>query len=80
MTSLAAPIQFRAVAVNGIPKLSVGLEEAAEALSISISTFKRQVLPEIRCKKRGNTYYIPLTELERWLHENIDHVTSWEMI
>lgn len=52
------------------PRLGLTVEEAAEAVGMSESSFKRHVQPELRIIRRGRLRIIPVAEIERWLLEN----------
>ena len=52
------------------PRLGLTIEEAAEAVGMSESSFKRHVQPDLRIVRRGSLRIIPLPEIERWLAEN----------
>ena len=52
------------------PRLSLTVREAAEAVGMSESSFKRHVQPELRIVCRGGLRVIPVPELERWLEGN----------
>src|SRR3954451_22404119 len=52
------------------PRLGFTVEEAAEAIGMSESSFKRHVQPELRIVRRGSLRIIPLPEIERWLEGN----------
>ena len=58
-------------------KLSVGLAEAAELLSVSIFTIRRAVKRgELRVTKVGRRSVIPISELHRMLHPTADFSAS----
>jgi hypothetical protein len=44
--------------------------EAAELLSISIDSFERYVMPDVRVIRRGRLVLVPRTELELWVEAN----------
>jgi hypothetical protein len=46
------------------------VEEAAEAVGMSESSFKRHVQPELRIVRRGSLRIIPVPEVEKWLESN----------
>lgn len=48
-------------------RLSLSRQEAAVALGISLSHFKRHVQPQIRCVYSGQLRLYPVSELEAWL-------------
>jgi len=49
------------------PRLGLTVEEAAAAVGMSESSFKRHVQPELRIVRRGSLRIIPVPEIERWL-------------
>jgi excisionase family DNA binding protein len=53
-----------------IPRLGLTVEEAAQAVGVSESSFKRHVQPELRIVRRGRLRIIPVPEIERWLEGN----------
>lgn len=52
------------------PRLGLTVEEAAKAVGMSESSFKRHVQPELRIVRRGSLRIIPVREIERWLEGN----------
>lgn len=44
--------------------------EAAQSFSMSVRTFERIVLNEVRTVRRGQKVLVPVKELERWAEEN----------
>jgi hypothetical protein len=48
-------------------RLAYSRSEAAELLGMSLSSFERHVLPQIRVVRRGSLRIVPRRELERWL-------------
>jgi hypothetical protein len=52
------------------PRLGLTVEEAAQAVGMSESSFKRYVQPELRIVRRGSLRIIPIPEIERWLESN----------
>jgi AraC-like DNA-binding protein len=49
------------------PRLGLTVEEAAKAVGMSESSFKRHVQPELRIVRRGSLRIIPVREIEKWL-------------
>jgi hypothetical protein len=66
------------------PRLGLTVEEAAAAVGMSESSFKRHVQPELRIVRRGSLRIIPVPEIERWLEGNarVAGVTQpgWEFV
>lgn len=52
------------------PRLGLTVEEAAAAVGMSESSFKRHVQPELRIVRRGSLRIIPVPEIEKWLAMN----------
>jgi hypothetical protein len=52
------------------PRLGLTISEAARAVGVSESSFKRHVQPELSIVRRGGLRIIPVAELERWLVGN----------
>jgi hypothetical protein len=48
--------------------------EAAEALSMSVDSLERYVMPELRVVRRGRLVLIAVAELQRWLEANAARV------
>jgi hypothetical protein len=53
-----------------VPTLALRVEQAAVSLGLSESTFRRDVLPNVRSVKIGRVRIVAVTELERWLYLN----------
>jgi hypothetical protein len=51
-------------------RLLVSKARAAELLSISIDTFERQVMPEVRIVKIGRRVLFSVPDLARWVDEH----------
>jgi hypothetical protein len=49
-----------------IPRVTVGIEEAAAALGLSRDSFRRHVLPNLRVVRVGARSLVRVAELERW--------------
>lgn len=52
------------------PRLALTIEEAAKAVGMSESSFKRHVQAELRIVRRGSLRIVPVPEIERWLESN----------
>ena len=68
----ASPVQPpmpEAPAVVELPAvaLAVSRDQAAALLSISVDTFERRVLPDLRVAQVGRRQLVPVRELESWL-------------
>jgi hypothetical protein len=56
--------------------LAVPQQQAADALGISLSHFKRHVAPQLRCVYSGRARLYRVAELERWLKDNEEPTLS----
>jgi hypothetical protein len=57
-----------------IPRIALTREEAAAALGMGVTSFETYVQPNLRLIRRGKLRLFPVAELERWAHENAEHV------
>lgn len=48
--------------------------EAASTLSMSLTSFKKYVQPEIALVRRGRSRLVPVKELERWASRNATRI------
>lgn len=48
-------------------QLALNRGQAAEALGMSLSHFKRHVAPEVRCVYSGSLRLYPVADLQAWL-------------
>jgi hypothetical protein len=53
-----------------IPRVALSVAEAGRSIGLSKSTFRRDVLPQIRSVQVGRQRLVALIELERWLYLN----------
>lgn len=51
-------------------RLALPQQQAAEAIGVSLSHFKRHVAPFLRCVYSGRVRLYRVAELERWLEEH----------
>jgi excisionase family DNA binding protein len=63
-------VQANALHRPAPPRLGLTVAEAAQAVGMSESSFKRHVQPELRIVRRGSLRIIPLSEVEKWLERN----------
>jgi hypothetical protein len=61
---------------SAIPRLALTPSEAAAALGMGLTSFKKYVQPQVRIVRRGKLRVIPVGELERWADENADRVVD----
>ena len=63
--------------MNGEPLIAIrpialSKPEAAAALSMSVDSLERHVLPDLRVIRRGRLVLIAVAELERWANDNAE--------
>ena len=61
-------------ASSNVPRVALSRQEAATSLGMSLDSFERHVLPELRLIRRGKLRLVPVAELERWANENAEAV------
>jgi hypothetical protein len=68
---LPPPREREHLELDGQRPLALRKEEAAKALGMSVDSFERHVLPQVRVVRlTGRLRLIPVSELERWVAEN----------
>ena len=50
--------------------------DAAAALGMSVDSFERYVMPDVRCIRRGRLRLFPVAELERWADANAERLLT----
>jgi hypothetical protein len=55
-----------------VPRLALTPTEAAAALGMGLTSFKKYVQPHVRIIRRGKLRVIPVSELQRWAEENAE--------
>ncbi len=70
VSALSRPQVEKTPRAQANPALALRKVEAADVLAMSVDSFERYVLPEIRVVRRGALVLVPVTELERWIEEN----------
>lgn len=53
-----------------VPRVALTREEAAASMGVSLSTFQREIQPDLRLIRRGRLRLIPVEELQRWARDN----------
>lgn len=57
-----------------VPRFALTPDEAAESIGMGLTTFKQDVMPELRMIRRGRLRLIPTTDLEQWVDANAERV------
>jgi excisionase family DNA binding protein len=57
-------------------RVTLRVQEASEALGMSVDSFERYVRPEIRTIRRGRMVLIPVSELSEWVERHAHCVGS----
>ena len=55
-------------------RLALTKSQAAYALAMSVDSFERHVLPDVRCVRKGRLRLYPIRELEAWLERNAEPI------
>ena len=53
-----------------VPRLALGVDEAAASLGVSRDYFDEHIAAELRWVRRGRRKLVAVAELERWLERN----------
>jgi hypothetical protein len=61
------------------PRLGLSREAAARAIDVSLDSFERHVLPELRVVRVGRRVIVPTRELERWLERSASRLLEAEL-
>jgi len=56
--------------------IALAKPDAASALGMSIDSFERYVMAQVRCIRRGRLRLFPVEELRRWADENAEWLLS----
>ena len=57
-----------------IRPIAVPKPTAAEMLGMSVDSFERYAMSDLRCIRRGRLRLYPVAELERWALENAERL------
>jgi hypothetical protein len=58
------------IGAANLPRITLGKEQAADALGVSLDTFERRVWPDLRVISCGGRKLVRVGELERWAREH----------
>ena len=61
---------FTPGAKDPVPRHAYTLDEAADSLGLSLSSFRRHVLPRIKAVRLGACVVVHAAEIDRWLEAN----------
>ncbi len=53
-----------------VPRITLTIEESAAAMGMSVSHFRRHVLPELKVIYSGSCRVVEVLELEQWAARN----------
>lgn len=59
---------------SNVPRLSLEIGEACEALGVGPDFWREHIAAEVRVVRRGRKKLVPVAELERWLRDNAELV------
>lgn len=54
--------------------IALAKPDAASALGMSVNSFERYVLADVRCIRRGRLRLFPVEELRRWADEHAERL------
>ncbi len=60
---------MKARPLSPVPRVSLIFEEAAQALGVSLSHFRRHVAPDLRVVRSGSVRLVSVAELEHWVEK-----------
>lgn len=55
--------------IEAVPRTALTLREAAHSAGVSLTTFRKHVLPTIKAVRLGSTVVVSRPELEKWLED-----------
>ncbi|MGH2924459.1 MAG: hypothetical protein ACRDK1_00645 [Solirubrobacterales bacterium] len=61
---------MKAQAIAPVPRITLTIEESAAAMGMSVSHFRRHVLPGLKVVYSGSCRVVEVTELQRWAASN----------
>lgn len=59
-----------------IEPLALSKPDAAAVMGMSVDSFERYVMADVRCVRRGRMRLYPVPELRRWLEENAERLLT----
>lgn len=57
-----------------VTPIALSKPDAAAALGMSVDSFERYVMADVRCIRRGRLRLFPVAELERWANVNAERL------
>ena len=68
---------MKARPIQDVPRIGLTIEEAAAAVGMSHSHFKKHVLPNLKVVRSGAVRVIAVKELERWIDREGTIAGGW---
>lgn len=65
---------------TSIPRIALTPAEAAAAIGVGPDFFDANVAPELRLIRRGRKRLVPVSELERWVHDSAATPVAGEVL
>ena len=59
-----------------IEPLALSKPDAAAVMGLSVDSFERYVMADVRCVRRGRMRLYPVDELRRWLEQNAERLLT----
>lgn len=73
VVAVGAPSAHVTIAIE---PLAVSKPDAAAVMGMSVDSFERYVMADVRCVRRGRMRLYPVDELRRWLAENAERLLT----
>lgn len=73
VVAVGAPSAHVTIAIE---PLAVSKPDAAAVMGMSVDSFERYVMADVRCVRRGRMRLYPVDELRRWLVENAERLLT----
>jgi hypothetical protein len=61
---------------KAVPALALTKTEAARSLGMSVRSFDKYVMPDVKIIRRGSMVLISVRELERWADESAERTLA----
>ncbi len=63
-------------ALIALTPIALPKPDAAAALGMSVDSFERYVMADVRCIRRGRLRLFPVEELSKWANDNAEHLLT----